>query len=94
MDLNRSHEKVKAIFLKIAPDLEWSQLDEVIEVVQESGIHGLIATNTTISRDGLKSSEAEVVAIGNGGLSGAPLTNRATEVIKYISDKTEGKLPI
>ena len=94
MELNRAHEKTKAILLKIAPDLEWPQLDEVIEVVQESGIHGIIATNTTINREGLKSSEAEVDAIGNGGLSGAPLTNRATEVIKYISEKTKGKLPI
>ena len=94
MDLNKAKPKEKAIFLKIAPDLECSQIDEVIEVVQESGIHGLIATNTTIDRSGLKTASRVVEDIGNGGLSGAPLTNRATEVIKYISDKTKGQLPI
>ncbi len=94
MYLNKTKAKEKAIFLKIAPDLEWSQIDEVIEVVQESGIHGLIATNTTINRTGLQTDSKIVEGIGNGGLSGAPLTNKATEVIRYISEKTNGQLPI
>ena len=94
MELNKAKPKIKAVFLKIAPDLEWSQIDEVIEVVQESEIHGLIATNTTIDRKQLQTSPKLVQDIGSGGLSGGPLTNRATEVIRYISKKTEGKLTI
>jgi dihydroorotate dehydrogenase len=94
MELNKAKPKLKAIFLKIAPDLEWPQIDEVIEVVQKSGIHGLIATNTTIDRSELKTATDIVEGIGNGGLSGGPLTNRATEVIRYISKKTGGKMPI
>ena len=75
-------EKVKPIFLKIAPDLTDSQLDDIIEIVTESDIAGVIATNTTIDRSGLKSSNAETV--GAGGLSGKPLTKRSTEVVRYL----------
>lgn len=78
---------VKPIFLKIAPDLTMDQLDDIAELVQEKGIDGLIATNTTISRDGLKTEASEIEAIGAGGLSGRPVREMSTEVIKYLRSK-------
>jgi len=82
----------RPLLLKIAPDLTDSQLDDIIEIVKETGIDGLIATNTTTSRENLKSNpnlSAEV-----GGLSGAPLTHRATDVIKYLHERSHGSFPI
>ena len=70
------------------------QLDDIIEIVKESKIDGLIATNTTVSREGLTTSSEEVEAIGNGGLSGVPVKNRSTEVIRYIHTKSNGTFPI
>ena len=94
VSLNNSKRSQKPILLKIAPDLSDSQIEEIIEVITETKLDGIIATNTTISREGLATSNDQIEEIGNGGLSGAPLTNRATEVIKLISYKTDGKLPI
>jgi len=74
----------KPILLKIAPDLSDAQLDDVCSVVKESGIAGVIATNTTISRDALTSPKAEVDAMGMGGVSGAPVRKRSTEVVRYL----------
>lgn len=82
------------IFLKIAPDLTDSQLDDIIEIVFETKIDGVIATNTTISRNGLSTPDANVEAIGAGGLSGKPLKNRSTDVIRYLSRHAENKFPI
>jgi len=90
----KSQEKRKPIFLKIAPDLTNEQLDEIIEVVRESGIDGIVATNTTIERNHLITTESELKKIGNGGLSGKPLTRRSTEVIRYLHNKSGGKIPI
>jgi len=84
----------KPILLKIAPDLTLSQIDDVIEIVNESGIDGLVATNTTISREGLKTPKVTVEAIGAGGLSGKVLQHKSTEVIQYITQKTKGEMPI
>jgi len=84
----------KPILLKIAPDLTNSQIDDVIEIVQESGIEGLVATNTTISREGLSVSKEEIDAIGAGGLSGKVLQKRSTEVLQYISSKSNRRIPI
>ena len=84
----------KPIFLKIAPDLTNTQLDEIIEVVNESGIDGIVATNTTISRDKLQTPKDKIDAIGAGGLSGKPLSRRSTEVIRYLHQKSGGKIPI
>lgn len=91
---NKSYTQSKPIFLKIAPDLTDAQLDDIVEVVQVSGIQGLIATNTTISRETLLTDTAEVTTLGAGGISGHPLTERATEVIRYLAQKSEGKFPI
>jgi len=87
-------EQPRPILLKIAPDLSNEQLLDIIEIVSDTGIDGVIATNTTISRDGLQTPADEVSAIGAGGLSGKPLSSRATEVIRFLHQKSEGAFPI
>lgn len=82
----------KPILLKIAPDLTDSQLDDIIEIVQETKIAGVIATNTTIARENLLSDSTLVKEMG--GLSGKPVTNRSTEVIRYLSQKSGKAFPI
>ena len=77
----------RPIFLKIAPDLSDSQLDDIIEIIRETKIAGVVATNTSILRDNLKSAEA--LKSQTGGLSGKPLTRRSTEVIRYLSEKSD-----
>ncbi|MEY4659176.1 MAG: hypothetical protein RJB36_942 [Bacteroidota bacterium] len=84
----------KPILLKIAPDLTNEQLNEIIEIVQVTKIAGLIATNTTISREGLETPASEVEALGAGGISGKPLTKRSTDVIRYIHEKSQGTIPM
>jgi dihydroorotate dehydrogenase len=84
----------KPVLLKISPDLNQQQIDETLEVIRRCQIDGIVATNTTISRDGLSTPENIVKAIGNGGLSGVPLKQKSTEIIRYIHEKTNGKLPI
>ena len=84
----------RPILLKIAPDLTREQLDDIIEIVLETEIDGVIATNTTINRDGLNASEETLTQIGAGGLSGKPLTKQSTEVIRYLHTHSEGKFPI
>ncbi len=79
--------KPRPILLKIAPDLTNEQLDDIVSVVKESGISGVIATNTTISRDALGTPRSEVDAIGAGGVSGAPVRKRSTEVVRYLRDR-------
>ncbi len=93
-ELNYSLGKGKPIFLKIAPDLTNEQLDDIVEIVSETKIQGIVATNTTISREGLITSAARVEKIGEGGLSGAPLRERATEVVRYIHNRSNGAIPI
>jgi dihydroorotate dehydrogenase len=92
--LNLAKPKAKPIFLKIAPDLNNSQLDDIIEIVQATGIAGVIATNTTISRKGLQTPTTELDKIGAGGLSGQPLKYRSTEVIRYLCEKSGNAFPI
>ncbi len=81
----------RPILLKIAPDLSNKQLDDVVEMVMESGIAGVIATNTTVGREGLISPKNKNET---GGLSGKPLVNRSTEVIRYLSEKSGKAFPI
>lgn len=94
MQNNRTRPAQKPIFLKIAPDLSVSQLDDIVDIVKESGISGVIATNTTLSRDGLQTPHSTVAAIGAGGLSGKPVKLRSTEVVQYLHDKSNGSFPI
>ncbi|WP_257656868.1 quinone-dependent dihydroorotate dehydrogenase [Parapedobacter lycopersici] len=89
---NRKNDISRPILLKIAPDLSDSQLDDIIDIVRETGIAGVIATNTTISREGLQSRPA--LTSEAGGLSGRPLTRRATEVIRYLAEKSNRAFPI
>jgi dihydroorotate dehydrogenase len=91
---NSRKSKPKPILLKIAPDLTNEQLDDVIEILKETRTAGVIATNTTISREGLVSDNEIVNEIGAGGLSGKPLTDRSTEVIRYLSEKSNKAFPI
>lgn len=93
-DENSTKKIQKPILLKIAPDLTNEQLDDIIEIVQTTKIDGVIATNTTIERSGLKSSKEIVEKIGAGGVSGKPLTKRSTEVIRYLSEKSDKSFPI
>jgi dihydroorotate dehydrogenase len=94
--MNRSKEvkSRKPIFLKIAPDVTDGQLDDIIEIIRETGIAGVIATNTTIDRSGLKTDSKKVEEIGAGGVSGRPVTKRSTEVIRYLATKSGGSFPI
>jgi len=93
-ELNNEKPKRKPILLKIAPDLTDEQLDDIVEIVLNTKIDGIVATNTTVSRDGLSISENEIDELGAGGLSGLPLKNRSTEVIRYLSQKSNKKIPI
>lgn len=90
---NRKKPVQKPILLKIAPDLTDSQLDDIIEIAGTINLDGIIATNTTIERGGLKATKEELEAIGAGGLSGAPVLKRSTEVIKYLRAKNNN-IPI
>ncbi len=92
--LNLGMPVLKPILLKIAPDLSNEQLNDIIEIVMETGTSGIIASNTTISRDNLNHPINEIEKIGAGGLSGKPLTKRSTEMIKYITQKTKGSIPV
>jgi dihydroorotate dehydrogenase len=84
----------RPLLLKIAPDLNQQQLDDVIALALEIRLDGLVVTNTTISREGLLASKERVEGIGPGGLSGAPLRERATEVTRYVSAQTAGRIPV
>jgi dihydroorotate dehydrogenase len=91
---NQTNAHPKPILLKIAPDLTNAQIDEIIEIVFFTKIAGLIVANTTISRDQLKTPTSEVEKMGPGGISGKPLAARSTALIRYIHQKSEGKIPM
>lgn len=84
----------RPILVKISPDLNWEQIDDVLELVGEFNMDGIVATNTTVTRTGLSTTPEKIEKIGRGGLSGKPIRERATEIIRYISEKTGGTLPI
>jgi dihydroorotate dehydrogenase len=92
--LNHRHESPKPLLLKIAPDLSNTQLDDIVSIVIETRIAGVVATNTTILREGLKTSRDTFEKIGAGGLSGIPLQQRSTEIIRYLHLKAGGKFII
>ncbi|HUM46927.1 MAG TPA: quinone-dependent dihydroorotate dehydrogenase [Chitinophagales bacterium] len=93
-ELNHQHEHPKPVLLKIAPDLTFTQLDEIVEIILQTRLAGIIATNTTISRTGLLSSPKLIEECGPGGLSGKPLTHRSTEIIQYLSSRSMGQFSI
>ena len=87
IDRNLQQEKPKPVLLKIAPDLNFHQLDDIVEIIKEINLDGVIATNTTIQRTGLSMSDEYISEIGDGGLSGQPLKNRSNEIISYLHSK-------
>ncbi len=89
-----SQKQYKPILLKVSPDLTTEQLDSNIETAQQFNLDGFVATNTTTSRENLSTDKLTVETIANGGLSGEPLKNRSTEIIRYIHSKTKGSMPI
>jgi dihydroorotate dehydrogenase len=84
----------KPIFLKIAPDLTHTQLDDVIEIVKETGINGIVATNTTIERNHLQTDPLILQKIGNGGYSGKALFEHSTQVLNYLNQQTDSQLSL
>jgi dihydroorotate dehydrogenase len=92
--LSLAQPKHKPILLKIAPDLTESQLIDIVEILQETKTDGVIATNTTVSRDGLMTNQEDLKHIGSGGLSGKPLAKRANEVISFLRIKLGQNYPI
>lgn len=84
----------KPVLLKIAPDLTPGQLDDVVDIVASTHIDGIVATNTTISREGLLTDKREVEAIGMGGLSGKILFGHATEVLQHLNKRSSGGIPL
>lgn len=91
---NTNYDKQKPILLKIAPDLNDGQLDEIIELVKSTNLDGVIASNTSTDRTGLKTSKDELDTIGQGGLSGQPIKDKSTRVIQYLSKKSNKAFPI
>ena len=93
-DLSLKKPVVKPVLLKIAPDLSPGQLDDVIEILKTTRTDGVIATNTTISREGLETEKKELDDIGTGGLSGKPLAKRSTEIIRKLRAALGKDFPI
>lgn len=94
LEAGKSFDQRKPILLKIAPDLSDDQLKDIVDIVKETGIDGVIATNTTISRADLKTPTETIEEIGAGGLSGKAVRARATEVIRFLNEKSHGSFPI
>ena len=88
---NRTYPAPRPVLLKIAPDMTDGQLDDIVAIVQEVGVDGVIATNTTIDRSGLTT---HTESLGAGGISGAPVRDRSTEVIRYLHERSGGAFPI
>ena len=94
INVRHYRDEYKPILLKISPDLNMTQLDDILDLVREKGIDGIVAVNTTVTRDALHTPAGKVESIGKGGLSGAPLTAKAIEWVRYIHTKTQGQVPI
>jgi dihydroorotate dehydrogenase len=96
--LQQENQAQKPLLVKIAPDLEWEAIAAVLDLAQIHHLAGIIATNTTISREGLRTQSTPItgkpIAEETGGISGAPLRQRSTEIIRFIYQKTQGQLPI
>jgi dihydroorotate dehydrogenase len=93
-ELNRTKEKQKPLMLKISPDLSTGELDDILDLAMEIKLDGIVAANTTISRNNLISAEKKISHAGEGGLSGKPLKNESTRITKYIFKKTAGTIPV
>lgn len=94
LDLRVCYDTYKPLLVKVSPDIPHEELDEILNYCLISGIDGIVAGNTTTSREGLTTPREKVEKIGNGGLSGAPLFERSLALVRYIHDNTEGRLPV
>lgn len=94
LELRVYYDEYKPILVKLSPDIPKEQIDEIVSYALRSGIDGIVAGNTTRSREGLTISQEEIENIGNGGLSGAPVYKKNLELVRYINQKAEGRLPI
>jgi len=92
--MNKTFAQQRPILLKIAPDLTLEQIDDVVNLAKEISLDGLVATNTTINREGLTTDHSQLTSIGAGGLSGKPLKEKSTAVLRYINEKTGGQIPV
>ena len=93
-DINYGIQKQKPLLLKIAPDLNQSQLDDIINLAFETKLDGLVVTNTTIERNNLNTDKKEIEKMGAGGLSGKPLQKKSTEILQYIIQNSDNKIPV
>ncbi len=84
----------KPVFLKISPDLSLSHIDEILDIYRKTGLDGIVATNTTTSRTGLRTSGDRISVIGSGGLSGVPLKERSLEIVRYICKQSGNSIPV
>ena len=94
LDLRMYFDEYRPILIKVSPDIPNQQLDEIIDYCLMSGVDGIVAGNTTRTRDGLTIPQEKIDEIGNGGMSGAPLFSKNLALVKYISEKSKGKLPV
>ena len=94
LELRRYYDTYRPILLKVSPDLSTEQLDDIVDYCLRSGIDGIVAGNTTRSREGLTLDEKKIEKIGNGGMSGKPVHKKNVELVKYLSKRSGGKLPI
>lgn len=94
LQLRLCYDTYKPLLIKVSPDLPKEELDDIIHYCLLSGVDGIISGNTTRSRDGLKTSKSTIKKIGSGGLSGAPLYEKNLEMVRYIHEKSQGRLPI
>jgi len=94
VEVRKEMKSAKPVLLKISPDLNNRQLDETVEIVSRLQLDGIVATNTTITRNRLRTKNRKLDSIGEGGMSGAPITDRSLRVVQYISNKTGGTMPI
>jgi len=92
--VNNSYSKQKPLLLKIAPDLNQSQLDDIVALAFEVKLDGIVATNTTIERNDLSTDQSRIQKIGAGGLSGKPLQKKSTQVLDYIIQNSGNKIPV
>lgn len=92
--INKTKPRKKPVLIKISPDLNHSQLDDVIEIVEKTHLDGIIATNTTTRREHLISDQKTIIKSGKGGLSGKPLRDPSTKCIEYLYKRSQGKIPI
>ena len=94
ISIRSSMDKYRPILIKLSPDVEYQQVDNILEYAMKAGIDGVVAGNTTRSREGLTVGKDRIALIGNGGMSGAPLYSKNLALVRHISQKTEGRLPI